>query len=718
MDKSLSITKRERDYILFNIRGFFRHYKVEQNITKLEIDISNIQYLEQEVNNLLSQLNEYKEEFNSIILNNNNQNRQRLFVNRRNKPTKSTDIVLKKMNEKKQKIRMKELKYDLNKSNLTARPKTPDVSKIFDKHKNKKFNNNIKNIKNNIIENNYNYYNHNKLNSKSFIQQKKYQTKFNTINTNNISHKNLNTSNMNKTQINNNINNINKIRKKSRDNSIDNKNNDNGKLNLTMTKLPKEYANIKKNILPNKKILPNKLNIIALRDISPNTEKRNKLIVNKTKNLKRAYIYDRYHSTDVAKKKSQDKNRLQKINNITSPIGINNKGKNFLKLNVKKRCNMKTPSPKTFRKASPLLLDHETIVKNKHKKINYNGRYHSPSFVNNNKIIKDKKDKITHNKIQSEIILNKKDITKEQEKKLDEIINSNNQLNQNLIDIDNDMNNNNILDLSQNILKNLEYMDNSNNLQENKNLIEIGQKDRNNLFVSNYIESLFLSIKLGFFCPSEKLKLLLMSKELFFKFEIKDVIKDLINYYEKEINLINSRISKYDINTINRPFIPRKTGINSLNFITKNEEQRLIDEPQHEYVTKIFKIILLFLNEYNNINENTNIFEYLFNEIYKKNNINNIKDLFIKIFVEKIPLIDDKRFNAVNDIIKEVPDLLSPSTLLAYNRNVSYLIFFLSELYNYFSFKTNDDVYYYKIRNDYFKLNQYINKINNLKTYL
>ena len=715
MEKSLSITKREKDYILFNIRGFFRHYKVEQNITKLEIDISNIQYLEQEVNNLISQLNEVKEEFNSIILNNTNQSRQRLFVNRRNKPTKSTDIVLKKMNEKKQKIRMRELKYDLNKSNLTTRPKTPDVSKIFDKHKNKKINNNIKNIKNNIIENYYNY-NYNKLNSKSFIQQKNYQTKFNTINTNNISHKNLDTSDMNKTQINN--NNISKIRKKSKDNNIDNKiNNNNEKLNLTMTKLPKEYTNIKKNILPNKKIVPNKLNIIALRDIPPNTEKRNKLIVNKTKNLKRAYIYDRYHSTDVAKKKSSDKKRLQNINNITSPIGIKNKGINFLKLNIKKRGNMKTPSPRTFRKTSHLLLDHETIIKNKHKKINYNGRYHSPSFANNSKN-KDKKDKTKHNKIQSEIILNKKDITKEQEKKLDAIINSKIQLNQNIIENDNDMNNNNILDLSQNILKNLEYMNNSNNLQENKDLIEIGKKRRNNLFMSNYIESLFLSIKLGFFSPSEKLKLLLMSKELFFKFEIKDIIKDFINYYEKEINSINSRISKYDINTINRPFIPRKTGINSLNFITKNEEQRLIDEPQHEYVIKIFKIILLFLNEYNNINENTNIFKYLFDEVYKKNNINNIKDLFIKIFVEKIPLIDDKRFNEVNDIIKEVPDLLSPSTLLAYNRNVSYLIFFLSELYNYFSFKTNDDVCFYKIRNDYFKLNQYINKINNLKTYL
>ena len=31
---------------------------------------------------------------------------------------------------------MRELKYDLNKSNLTMRPKIPDVSKIFGIHKN------------------------------------------------------------------------------------------------------------------------------------------------------------------------------------------------------------------------------------------------------------------------------------------------------------------------------------------------------------------------------------------------------------------------------------------------------------------------------------------------------------------------------------------------------------------------------------------------------
>ena len=699
MNNSLSLTKREKDYILFNIRGFFRHYKIEQNITKLEIDISNIQYLEQEVNNLLSQLNEYKEEFNTIILNN-NQTRQRLFVNRRNKPsTKSTDIAMKKLNEKTQRIRMRELKYDLNKSNLTVRPKTPDVSKIFDKHKNKKSIGNIKSLKNNIIENNFNE-NHNKLNSKSFIQQKKNINKYKINNINNISQKNLaNNSNINRIRVNNKLN----IKMIKRDNSIDNKNNNNGKLNLTATKFPKEYEIKKKNITNKNNIAHNKLNVIALRDISPNNSAKNKLIANKNKDLKKAYIYDRYHSTDIAKKKSSDKNRLQNINNITSPNFAKNNGKKFIKLNIKKRNNMKTPSPRTFRKSSPLLLDHETILKNKNRKINYNGHYHAPSFVSNKSGTNIKKENIRHNKIQSEIIMKKNnDITKEEEKKLNEIID------------DNDINNKNILDLSQNILQNLQDMNNTQNTQINKFL----NNNRDNLFMSNYIESLFLAMKSGFFNPSEKLRLLLLSKELYFKFDLKEIINDFINFYDKEIKIINNRLSKYDINSINKPFIPRKTGINSLNFITKNEEQRLINETQHDYVIKIFNIILIFLNEYNNIKENTNIFEFIFNDIYQKNNVNNIKDLFIKNFVDKIPLINDIQFKMVNDILKEVPDLLSPSTLLAYNRNVSYLIFFLSELYNYFSFKTNDNDFYYQLRNDYLKLNEYINKINKLKTYL
>jgi len=103
-------------------------------------------------------------------------------------------------------------------------------------------------------------------------------------------------------------------------------------------------------------------------------------------------------------------------------------------------------------------------------------------------------------------------------------------------------------------------------------------KNSDNLFKSNYIESLYLSIKLVFFEPCEILIILLISNELNFKFNVKDIIIDYINYYEKQILIINNKIKKYEINKINKPFTPRKAGLNSLNFITKNEEQRLINE--------------------------------------------------------------------------------------------------------------------------------------------
>ena len=70
----------------------------------------------------------------------------------------------------------------------------------------------------------------------------------------------------------------------------------------------------------------------------------------------------------------------------------------------------------------------------------------------------------------------------------------------------------------------------------------------------------------------------------------------------------------------------------SLNFITKNEEQRLINETQHNYVLKIFEIIIILLNEHKNYNFNeesgnkSEIFKYLFIDLYKKNKVDNIKD--------------------------------------------------------------------------------------------
>ena len=225
------ITKKERDYILFNIRRFFKHYKIEQNINKRSIDISNLHKMVEELNNKINELKKYNAEVNSNILLENQANRTKLLVNKRHKMiTKSTDTATKKNVENKQKTKLKDLKYELDKSNLTLRPKSPDISQIFNKYKKKKSNINTRNKTNN--NNNINNNSNNiKIGSKSFIQPNKFfsQYKGNTINninkSNNLIDKIKNTID---NKIDNDYNSIyNKTHYKTRkDNSIDNKDND------------------------------------------------------------------------------------------------------------------------------------------------------------------------------------------------------------------------------------------------------------------------------------------------------------------------------------------------------------------------------------------------------------------------------------------------------------------------------------------------------------
>ena len=345
--------------------------------------------------------------------------------------------------------------------------------------------------------------------------------------------------------------------------------------------------------------------------IGPIIEKKNdlnkKTIKSKKLNLKNI-SNERFHSSDInGRNKEQKFNKKNFINKKTN--------KKIFKLDLKKRINVKTPSPLNYRQSSPLLIDHDTIIRNKNKKINYNGNYYNEHFnkgfkkkISHPNLEKNKKNMNNHYKLKSNEYLNKKDITKEEEQKLNEQI-----LNTSLNDVPLIKQNNaqinntkNIMDLSQNILQNLELMNhidvnkneiinemNQNKNNSNKKVYFSLKKNYDNLFMSNHIESLYLSILLGFFSPWDKLKLLLLSKELFFKIDLKDIINDYIIYFENQINLINKKINKYEINIINKPFNPRKTGLNSLNFITKNEEQRLINETQHNYVLKIFEIIII-----------------------------------------------------------------------------------------------------------------------------
>jgi len=233
-------------------------------------------------------------------------------------------------------------------------------------------------------------------------------------------------------------------------------------------------------------------------------------------------------------------------------------------------------------------------------------------------------------------------------------------------------------------------------------------------FPSNYKECLYLGLNSGFFNPIQKLNLFINSKELYENLNKNKLILELIDYYNKlgNKNLKSKVNSEYDIEKINKPFNPCELSINSLNFIDKEEENKLMTELQHPLITDYFKLILILLNEKNN--ENKNIFEFVFKDLLEKYKTKNFKNLLLKNFVNSKIIIDDEQFNSIQKMVMIKPDLLSPSTLLRYNRVVAYSAFFLKDLFNYLNLKTDDGKHYYKLRTGLPK-NEYEEKINKLK---
>ena len=268
--------------------------------------------------------------------------------------------------------------------------------------------------------------------------------------------------------------------------------------------------------------------------------------------------------------------------------------------------------------------------------------------------------------------------------------------------------------------KTTENNNNNTNIKEQK--IIHYRKIRNKKYDSNYLECLHLALNSGFFKPNKKLNIIINSKELYTNFDKKKIIKELIDYYTKigNENIINSaknNKNKYDMKKINEPFKPNERSINAMNFLDKNEEQKLINEVQHPYITELFKAVIILLNEYKNPDENKNIFEFFFNDILLKYKAKNIKKLMVNQFVNDRLIINDEQFELIQKMLLVKPDLFSPATLLRYNRAVSYFSFFVKELYSYLNLKTEDGKYYYKIRAN-LPRNKYQEKINNLKLLL
>ena len=371
-------------------------------------------------------------------------------------------------------------------------------------------------------------------------------------------------------------------------------------------------------------------------------------IKNKVEELKRPLTPDH-----LIKKKNVNKN--QNINHITQVNKIKPINKNQNKLNS----NIKNHNNKFNNRESPL---------NKNKR--------NVKTTNNSK--KQKNDK-SLSKEKNKIII------KPQNQKI--IIKPKSNINN--INIKKDMNSNS---------------DSDKEIKEKKNKTIIPPKKINAYiipeikFQNKNLLALYFSLYLNYFDIKTKIKIIFSQPNLFKQFSTKNLFHELYSSIEKEFIEISKLLLKYDMNKIAISFSPNKTATNGLTFITEEDEKNLIENEQPNEIIIIFKVVLLFLEEdISNINYNK-IIKYLFIDIFQKYQVKNIKDLFLKHIINKINLLNEKYINEINNIIGDKPELLTPSEVLKYNRNVSYMTFIIKDIYYYLFEKTDDGIYFYQLR--------------------
>ena len=140
----------------------------------------------------------------------------------------------------------------------------------------------------------------------------------------------------------------------------------------------------------------------------------------------------------------------------------------------------------------------------------------------------------------------------------------------------------------------------------------------------------------------------------------------------------------------------------------------------------IFKLIYIIIDQKYEEGENSdsqNIIQYLVGDLFKKLRVENLSIIIFLYFVESLFLnyithnlkISQQQYDAMCDLIKEHPNLLSPTDLLKMNRCLSYMSFFLKEIYDYSSAKLSDGTPAFKIKNMKSEITQLREKIFMLK---
>ena len=91
--------------------------------------------------------------------------------------------------------------------------------------------------------------------------------------------------------------------------------------------------------------------------------------------------------------------------------------------------------------------------------------------------------------------------------------------------------------------------------------------------------------------------------------------------------------------------------------------------------------------------------ENLINVIYPKYGVKDLKALLLSFSNGKNTFkMNKEKFKLMEDLVKRSPKILSNIDIGKINRPVSYMIFYLREIYEFFNLKTEDGVYYFELK--------------------
>lgn len=218
-----------------------------------------------------------------------------------------------------------------------------------------------------------------------------------------------------------------------------------------------------------------------------------------------------------------------------------------------------------------------------------------------------------------------------------------------------------------------------------KKLIEDLKKNKN---MTNKECSYFILTKSPVLRLCERMKFSRSTQSIREILSIPDILNEHEKILQEKIEELQNKINLCE-KTIKTPFSASKTADITLNFITSSHEEEfeeiskiIVNENEKKNYYNYIKIVyLLFDEEFDSKNEKSlkkNLYDKIKNKGFKS-----IRDYLYNIYIKKKDFKAIKNIEEINELIKEVPELLNINNPIKICKFISFTAYLIKEIIDY-----------------------------------